>query len=539
VKNICVVTALLIVGIVLRLPLLSNGLWRDEGYTYFEISAPSLHEMFGRIRLTETNPPLFYLLLRAWSHIFGFGELALKIFPMIWSTAALLVTYRLARVCASRGTALAALFLVATSYRAIWFSTEVRPYAMEQCCMAICLLLYVRAVFGGSVRALVMWAISASVVIFTQYTGILLIASLILGTVLFRKAIVLDSKRIGIAYLFVALSFVLWMPIFVQQIHAGTPWFTKLSYIHRINVVYSEICLFMPGAPFFSVLLGDAINNAISATFVLVGSLVIFRSYVAARGRNESPNSPFPFVLSIALITMLESAATGYHPDRYYIPFASIVLVAYAGIFVNGFTFLRARFAGTAGNKILNLAVCCFAIIVLIRSMGESRKAIMQPKSGVRMLASEANALAHDPHVLWLVAPDYSASTLWYYFRDIRNFNTRLFGFAQWEHPEYYRVAGDAKAWDDEAVLDNALLHVRSAACDGFDELAFVKPFVLGKWPHDQGTLRYGKARDLAQALLQRYVVLETRSYYGREESAALIKIQLRCDLDYRRRVPL
>lgn len=523
------IAILLILGVALRLPFLFNGVWRDEGYTYFDISAPTLHEMLSHIIVSETNPPLFFLLLRFWANLLGFGEIALKTFPLLWSVGSLLVTYLLARACSSRITALTALLLASTSYMAINFSTEVRPYSMEQFLATTCIVLYMQAIFDGNVRSFALWVPCSSMLLFTQYTGILLIATLLIATAIFNKAVVISYKRLIIGYALIAISFVFWVPIFIEHIQVAGPWIQKPSFFNRPYIFCAEMSYFMPVSAFFSKPLAWFLNSAVFVPAFLIGSLSIVIGYRAASRRGEVPPSSLAFLFCILLVVSLMMTATGYPLIRYFVPFTSLLAVCFAAAFVRVISMLRRRLKSMRGKKVLNFSVGVLAFIVLTVSMAESKKVSGYPKSGFRELAARTFSLANDDRVLWIVSPDYSASALGYYFRNVRSFQFRLHGFARWEHPEIFQIPDYAALWRNPAVLESTLLRINSVACTNFHNLAFVKPFLLNERSYDRAEMLYGKSQELEDFLRERYPVLQEQSYRGREENASLMLFRLRC----------
>ena len=106
-----VVFAVLIsLGSALRVLFLDqNDLWYDEGYLlittgYFRV--PELNSII-------INPPLYYELIKFWTKLFGVSELSLRLPSAIFSSAALLVLFILAKKMFNRNTALSALLLMA------------------------------------------------------------------------------------------------------------------------------------------------------------------------------------------------------------------------------------------------------------------------------------------------------------------------------------------------------------------------------------------------------------------------------------------
>ena len=72
------VALLVIVAAVIRFSDLSfQSLWLDEGMTVYFIRLP-LDQLLQITFVQEPNPPLYYLLLWAWVHVFGDGEVAIR-----------------------------------------------------------------------------------------------------------------------------------------------------------------------------------------------------------------------------------------------------------------------------------------------------------------------------------------------------------------------------------------------------------------------------------------------------------------------------
>src|SRR5271165_5549902 len=77
-------------GIALRWSGLGRkSLWLDEGYTAWVVSNP--WQQIVRIISVDTAPPLYYLLLRGWTQLFGFSEAALRSMSALMATVALFV----------------------------------------------------------------------------------------------------------------------------------------------------------------------------------------------------------------------------------------------------------------------------------------------------------------------------------------------------------------------------------------------------------------------------------------------------------------
>jgi 4-amino-4-deoxy-L-arabinose transferase-like glycosyltransferase len=82
------------------------------------------------VLLSDTSPPLYYLLLYGWTLVFGTSDVALRLFSTSWSLACLPLLVGVARRIGGRGSVLPACLLFALSPFAVYYSTEARMYSL-------------------------------------------------------------------------------------------------------------------------------------------------------------------------------------------------------------------------------------------------------------------------------------------------------------------------------------------------------------------------------------------------------------------------
>jgi hypothetical protein len=80
--------------------------------------------------LSDTSPPLYYLLLYAWTRALGTGDAALRLFSVAWALASLPVVLSLARRIGGRASLGPTYFLFTLSPVCIFYSTEGRMYSL-------------------------------------------------------------------------------------------------------------------------------------------------------------------------------------------------------------------------------------------------------------------------------------------------------------------------------------------------------------------------------------------------------------------------
>jgi hypothetical protein len=82
------------------------------------------------VLLSDTNPPLYYLLLYGWTLLFGTSDIALRSFSIACSLACLPLLASVGRRIGGRGAIVASCFLFACSPLSIYYSTEGRMYSL-------------------------------------------------------------------------------------------------------------------------------------------------------------------------------------------------------------------------------------------------------------------------------------------------------------------------------------------------------------------------------------------------------------------------
>jgi mannosyltransferase len=167
----------LVAGAVLRFATLdTQSLWYDEAVTA-HLLGMSLGGMLGAIPDSESTPPLYYVLAWLWTHVFGTGEAGLRSLSALLGTATIAVAWALGRRLGGARAGVAAAALVACNPMLVWFSQEVRAYALLALLGTLSALLWLRALeqprAGGR---LVAWGVVAALALATHYYAVFLVA---------------------------------------------------------------------------------------------------------------------------------------------------------------------------------------------------------------------------------------------------------------------------------------------------------------------------------------------------------------------------
>jgi 4-amino-4-deoxy-L-arabinose transferase-like glycosyltransferase len=140
----CTAVAGVLFGVAIRFRGLGKqSLWFDEGYTAWMVSHPPA-EIIRLIR-ADTAPPLYYLLLRVWTDLFGHSEVALRSMSTVLSSLTLLLGVIIARRFVREWALALIAWVLALGFMSVEYSQEARAYALMAFCFVAaieCLLRY-------------------------------------------------------------------------------------------------------------------------------------------------------------------------------------------------------------------------------------------------------------------------------------------------------------------------------------------------------------------------------------------------------------
>jgi hypothetical protein len=173
--------ALTVLAAALRLSTLDlQSFWYDEAFTPVHVLHASLGATLHAFVHTENNPPLWYLVVWAWSRLAGTGEVALRLPSALAGIATVPVAWGIGRELAGRRAALLAGAIVAVNPLLVWYSQEARPYAFYVLFAALALLCMLRADRDPTPRRLALFACSGVLALLSHYFAVFLVVPMAL-----------------------------------------------------------------------------------------------------------------------------------------------------------------------------------------------------------------------------------------------------------------------------------------------------------------------------------------------------------------------
>jgi Dolichyl-phosphate-mannose-protein mannosyltransferase len=122
------------------------------------------------VLLSDTSPPLYYLLLYGWTLLLGTSDLMLRLFSIACSLACLPLLVAIARRTGGNGAVFASCVLFAFSPLAIYYSTEGRMYSLLWLCvLATTWASLVLQQRGGRIGFYALWILASGAGFLTHY----------------------------------------------------------------------------------------------------------------------------------------------------------------------------------------------------------------------------------------------------------------------------------------------------------------------------------------------------------------------------------
>lgn len=189
---------ILAVCLAVRLIGINQSLWLDEAISANVVRDYNYQEIISKFSPGDFHPPLYYLILKGWTNIFGYSETSLRMPSIIFSLITIYIVYLLA----GRGAA----WLTGLNPLLIYYSQEVRMYAMVTMFLTVAIYFLVKRKYG--------WiSLFLGLSFLTFYGAIFLIAAI--GFYLLINKKIKELVIVGVGPI-VALA-ILW-PLFQQQL---------------------------------------------------------------------------------------------------------------------------------------------------------------------------------------------------------------------------------------------------------------------------------------------------------------------------------
>jgi uncharacterized membrane protein len=282
--------------------LTDSCLWFDE---IFSIQAAEMgwREMFWFVAQDLIHPPLFYVFLKIWISIGGESLFWLRVFPVFFSSIALIPFYFLCRQLKLSTTSfIIAFLLIAVNGNLIKYAQEVRMYCVLLCLSLFSLWLFARYLNAG--KGIWVLTIVNILLVHTQYFGWFLVVS--------EVAVLLYLQRVKIGQMMIMFgltvaSIIPWAIAVFQASQINSDVSQNLSWASKPGFLSIVRFLFNLNEPFyFQVSSNDAISIwQVGLPLLLIIFSAIGFYFVDWKTRDESEKSSTVFLAIIVFVPIL------------------------------------------------------------------------------------------------------------------------------------------------------------------------------------------------------------------------------------------
>jgi uncharacterized membrane protein len=197
---------IILAGLLLRLISINQSLWLDEA-TSAIVAKMSLADIFTRFLPNDFHPPLYYLIIKYWTGVFGYSEVAIRIPSVLFGLGTIYITYLIGKKVFNKNVGLLSALLVATSGLSIYYSQEARMYSLAAFLVTLLVYLFMQ-------KKWLVFSVTLALLAATDYVSLFIIP-------VFWLVGLKDWKKLSLAHIPVFSFFIVWFPIFQKQLLSG------------------------------------------------------------------------------------------------------------------------------------------------------------------------------------------------------------------------------------------------------------------------------------------------------------------------------
>lgn len=281
-----------LIYMLLCLPNLGQSIWFDESY-----SAYLTRFDFAKIwefTAADVHPPFFYFLLKAWAHVFGRTDYAMRMMSVVFGALAILFTYLLIESRYGVKAAILSSFLLSICPVFIRYGQEMRMYALVVAIVAAASYALWLATRSGKKSWWICYGLLVALGMWTHYFAALAWAVHLIY--LFRRyGKKFWQKKIVGAYVLAIICYLPWMPSLLKQttgLQGGGFWIGEES-LETLTSYWAQNLIFMRP---------EDITSWLLVLFCLASGLIV---WLAVKYRNNVRALLELAIVPVLLLTLL------------------------------------------------------------------------------------------------------------------------------------------------------------------------------------------------------------------------------------------
>lgn len=265
IKNpVFIITVIAILGLILRLlDINKTSFWYDEAFTGDTIKL-GWKEMFAVIAADKVHPPIFYIMIRLWSYIFGMTQVSLRGFSIFFGVDAIILAFLIGKNIFDKNkfpiVGTIASLAIALSPFFITYSNEARSYSFLAFVALGLSFTVIKWIDSKKIKYFIFSLLLAILLCATHYLQIIFVIAIVCTALIYKfifteKGINKKGLKIGLGILIIAILGLIFLPLksFITS-HgiSGMWWIPDIEWYEIARVYYSYflgVVRYMDGVP--------------------------------------------------------------------------------------------------------------------------------------------------------------------------------------------------------------------------------------------------------------------------------------------------
>ncbi|MGO9526487.1 MAG: glycosyltransferase family 39 protein [Verrucomicrobiia bacterium] len=294
-RSVALLSVVLLAALGLRLfHLQERVLWFDEANSLL-IARAGPTEIIDAVR-DDTHSPFYYLVLHYWQFIAG-GEAGARLLSVLAGVATVAVVYSMGCALAGRGAGLLAAALLAVCPLHVWYSQEIRMYALQTLLVALSFLFMVWALRLQRGALWVGYSVFTVLSLYAQYASFYAVIAQNIFVAIYYWWDRQKLRHWLVSQCVVVLLFAPWLPAFVSQTRMamGSSWLGPLEF-SRVLAFFSLFSGAYLGDPH-----GRLVSVAITVAALVVPATILLRH---RESRQSAALLALWFVVPVVLLVL-------------------------------------------------------------------------------------------------------------------------------------------------------------------------------------------------------------------------------------------
>lgn len=312
-----------------------EGLWFDELYSYFVAKDSFPFGILGKIYDDATMNPCYFFILHTWMNLFGNDDLLLRFSSVILGILTIPVTYITGKELDSRKTGIIAALLVSINSLLIYYSQEVRMYALMQILGILSILFIIKIRKSSDKKNYLGLILTNTAFLYTSYLACIFVffQACIFSLYLFLK----DKKKLKYFIYSQVITLILFLPYLPFLLHFQDSFtmsfledYSNFNFSHILSVIQSWFSpiltsLYTPSNDYLSL---SVLTSQFFILFILIPVIINIMAIFKAVIKEKFTGIIFLMVFLVILVEIVNATRGKFlFVSRYTVAFLPIILL--------------------------------------------------------------------------------------------------------------------------------------------------------------------------------------------------------------------